>query len=1608
MEKPKETEKKRRSIVSLLFKGAVYFFIVFFLLFISLALLLQLPPVQNWTVKKGTNIINKKIDGHIAVGGVQLSLMDGLVLEDIYVVTDAKDTIISSELISVSFNSSLFSMYTHGIDLNDFVLRNAKLNLVRKAADADFNLIKLLKPVLGTSEKESESRGKLNLSLESLSLEGVDITIIDEKNQSNQYFYIKEGYVSINELDLENYVFDIGTIELEDPIIEIINKKKNNQQGAINEEAIDDSAKNDLSIKVNAIIIKNGKMTLDQGGYSNGSLDTRDIKVDDFELLSSNVILLQDSLFTGVVDSFKGELNQKFRVKAASASQIELREDKILLSDLKFLSDKTKLVNTNITIDNPGDITKASIMADLDDIDLSLDELLYFYPKLESNEFVKLNRYKNIHLDGSLRGSEGSITGNNITLAIGESTFFKGDIKGRNMSTKDNELINLNIESLSTDMRSLRSIIPGFNVPENFDKLGAISYKGRIDGYFKDFVTFGSVNTALGDADLDVRLDIKEGVQDANYSGSIKLNDFDLRTWSDNEDLGNISMQVEVEQGSGLTLDKADASLEGVIRSFDYKGYHYQNVQLNGSLSQNKFIGNLVTNDENADIDFDGEVIFRSVDPETGIVDSIPKYKFNAVIKNLDLMALNLSEKPYRIITEIDINMSGKDLRSIEGTANNYGLTIMTNDTIYRLDSLLVSSKRLINDQMQFKLDSKMGSAELEGVYDLEKVPITFVKIIKENYPYHTRNLGFDETLGNSDFQNFKFDIDIKDTENTLELAGVKNLRIVNTKLDGYINNESDKFDVSIKSPMFIHDQYKFIDLEARAVSSGNFGSFYAYSDTTYIDTRVIQPITISTTFTGDTVDFQILTYELIDSIGKIELQGQLIPHPRGYEVNLENDSWNMLGDKWVFDRKNKFVFGRDYIDIEYFEMKDSTRSIKLADVNNKGLDIQMENFDIELAAPIIDFEKMLLTGEGDLQLRIDDLFTDPRVNGYYEVPALAVNGDDFGKLYMSVKQTYKDTMHVNLSIYKDEQYLNLNGIYDVKRNYLDSELRVNKYPLTIFEYIIPEGIEDTKGTASLDVKINGNLDDLKLNGNGLLENGGTKISYLGVPYEFDKQTVTLTEDYIDFTGLEIVDPKGNVATMKGGLTHDLLRDLRLDVTMSSDNFIAMETTENTNPLYYGHAEGAMEVKFSGGFDFADIRVKAKTGPSTKMTFPIQISQSGTEESFVKFSNSASSVFETNFTEDFVLTGLDFEMDLDITDDADVALIFDETVGDKLQGRGSGNVQVFIKRTGEFDVFGDYQIEQGEYLFTAYGFVAKPFEIERGGIITWTGDPFDANLDIRAKYQNLRAPLNVFLEEYMVGRPELQAEASNSTDIELMLLLKGTLFNPDVNFDINIPQVIGELKSYADSKMRTLRATDNGINNQVVGLLFFRNFLPYNNPLASLSGADISATAINTVSEFFASQLSLLVTEIIEQRLTDESFIQGVDVDIGFSQNTNFLGTNDNTQTGLIPDVVDLNVRNRFKNENFVLNLGTNYVRESNLGQANFFLTDVVLEWFITEDRRLKFNIYNRTDFDEVAGARRWKTGFGLRYRTEFGTFSDFKDKVEQSLEGGASIEGGK
>jgi len=362
-------------------------------------------------------------------------------------------------------------------------------------------------------------------------------------------------------------------------------------------------------------------------------------------------------------------------------------------------------------------------------------------------------------------------------------------------------------------------------------------------------------------------------------------------------------------------------------------------------------------------------------------------------------------------------------------------------------------------------------------------------------------------------------------------------------------------------------------------------------------------------------------------------------------------------------------------------------------------------------------------------------------------------------------------------------------------------------------------------------------------------------------------------------------------------------------------------------------------------------------------------------------------------------------MNVSITPDAELNIIFDKQLNDVLRGRGTGDVQIYITREGEFLTYGDFVIESGSYNLTIYNFANKAFNIRQGGTIRWTGDPVNTNLDISAQYEDLKTNLDVFLAEFLdpnLSSATAQAEAGRKKEVDLLMHIGGTLYEPIVNFDLEFPDIeSAELKSYVDSKMRSLRTNPNSLNDQVAGLITFNTFLPSTNSqrLDIYNGATALNTATSTLSEMVSNQFSYLITNFLNEAIGDNSIFSSIDVELGLNQN-NILNSEDAGLFDLFdPDEIEsyLNARFKFLDEKFSVRVGGNYIRRGNfLNQLEngALIGDVAIEYDITDDRRLKLRFYNRFDRDEVSGNPKNKSGLGLSYRKEFGSLVDFKRDI--------------
>jgi len=1601
----KAPQKKRR------FRWLLWLLLALLILLIAIPLIIQLKPVQKWLIDKVTDNLSERTSSVVSIEAIDFSVFSGLLLNDLYVSSPEmeNDTLMYVGEFSTSLTENILSLLKKEVLLDEISLSDAMINIKKMEGDNVSNLRKFLLRLSNEDNDRLRDRKSYQIDLEQINFNNTSISITDETLDDKTYITLDNGYIDFEAISIEHNSYDINKLFFSNPSV-IIEKGKDTSvkvKTSVKNELTNNAALNlPVNLTAKELEIVNGYFSLNDKNHRKinlqRALDYNHLNVSNIDINATDISVNKDFSIAASISKLKLQESSGFGIEELSVDELIIDTSHIVLSDFGLLLNDSEV--KNYIEFQYGDFSdfknfgqKIKVVSDMRGSVIAVSDLTYFFPELKTKPFFKENANSVLNLSGIVNGNLKNLEADRLNLAIDDRINLRGSISGRNLDKPKSAIFNMYIDDLNTSMSDLREIIPGFNPPAQFDKLGPIHFTGDIEGFFNDLVVYGNTRSDIGTVDLDMRLDTKDGINEARYSGEISLNDFDLNKWTGNPDLGMTTLSGKITDGKGLSFDNVDSKLQADLESFTYKGYNYHSVQLQGQLTKNQFVGSVIARDPNLDLDFDGEV---------QILDNYFNSDFKADIKSIDLVALNLSSEFSDITGNFDLKLKGSSISDFEGTATMRDLQLVYKEKSFAFDSLFLVSTPSDDENRNVIVYSDLLNVSLDGKFDLAKVGPAFKNLIYYEHPKWASKLGIHNAISGLDNdQKFRFKINIKDTKDYLELANVNDLRFKQISIEGSAGLKDNEYETVITIDTSYYKEMVFEKLDVESSNSNGEAALDLTILNILSGNRIFEPISITTSLEDDVIDVRLKTENILDSIGMIDIGLSIEPEDDMIAFRVRNNELDMLGSNWNVSGANKILVGKEYIGIDSLTFSDGYRMINLSDIRNKGIQGQLSNFDFLIINGIIDYERIKFAGEGDVKLKVESIYSDPVINGLIDIPEFTLNDEDYGRLV--VKATDRNEGFVNTLVTlinpTNGMSIYVEGDYVKDRKYVNAKVDIDDLPLDIFEFIIEDGISLTSGTTDIDAGLFGDLDNMTLIGEGKLKEAATRVNYLGNYITIGDEPITINTKVIDFTGVTIRDKYNNEAILEGGFVHDLFRDFGLDLTINSDKFLALDTDKSDNPMYYGQGMGAVEVSFLGPVNATDINVTAEMSEGSVLNIPIEDSYEDFDESFIKFVDRAALDRDTIVEDNTViLEGADVEMNLSITEAAQVNIIFDEKTNDVIRGNGVGDMRVVVTREGDFNVFGDYEVFDGEYLFTAWGIVAKPFKVRKGGNITWTGDPVNANINIEADYEDLRVPTNIFLQEYLVtGNDDLRLQSRKRTRVDLTLDLTGTLYKPIVNFDIKFPELQGELRSFADAKLRSLKENSVDLNEQVAGLIIFRSFLPSNRfGNVITTGSAVVETGYNTLSEFVSNQLSYLLSSILQEALTDNGFVSGIDFEIGISRNASLLNNANSNNNNYFPDEIEVHFKPRFQNDKWGIDYGTSFVnaRNSSFGITNYVIHDVALEYFLTEDKRLKLRAYGKWDKDEVQFQNEQKYGLGLNYRKEFGSLIDFKKDMQEQM----------
>ncbi|MDA9262078.1 translocation/assembly module TamB, partial [Flavobacteriales bacterium] len=400
------------------------------------------------------------------------------------------------------------------------------------------------------------------------------------------------------------------------------------------------------------------------------------------------------------------------------------------------------------------------------------------------------------------------------------------------------------------------------------------------------------------------------------------------------------------------------------------------------------------------------------------------------------------------------------------------------------------------------------------------------------------------------------------------------------------------------------------------------------------------------------------------------------------------------------------------------------------------------------------------------------------------------------------------------------------------------------------------------------------------------------------------------------------------------------------------------------------------EINIEGYQDEIDIVVNAKTEKGSNFTLPLYSSSEVELEDYVVFIDKDSTY---NKEETIDLEGINLDINVEVTADAKLQLIFDEVYGDIISTTGYGNLSMTVDKFDQFNLTGKYTIDKGDYLFTLglkrfENLINKKFEIANGSTINWYGDPYNADIDISAIYK-----LKTSLYEIMPQVTEATSDYKQRRDVNCIMLLTDNLMTPTIDFAIELPRA----NETERAVIANLMDTKQEMNKQVFSLLLLNRFLPTSNNTSNTDdgGRGNTGAVSTTASEILSNQLSNWLSKLSS------------DIDIGLNYRPGDNITSDEIAVALSTELL---------NDRLVIssNFGVSQGNEINQNE-NSLIGDVNVEYKLNEDGTFRVRVFSRTNEYDIINATQSQTtsGVGLYYKKEFNNWKEFitpKKKLKQ------------
>ena len=1084
------------------------------------------------------------------------------------------------------------------------------------------------------------------------------------------------------------------------------------------------------------------------------------------------------------------------------------------------------------------------------------------------------------------------------------------------------DIANLNLSPAGVEFLA-ENLGSKVKIPKEIQRLGTIHLTGKAKGYEKVLSAKGNIETDAGNISLQA---VKN---DDRIKASVDTRGVNLGRILYNRKLGTVEAKIDAHGTMKHIFAK------GNIVRFDYGNYDFHNIDIDGDYDMKTLRGTASIADPNVNLSVKGDYHLGS-----------RLYALDAAINHLRPTVLGMK----------------------------------MHDPSYSLDNISISANNK-GKEGHLDIEAPFVSLYARGQYDLTTIYGSIMRLVADKLPTIP---GISKHAAKG-YNDFTLQANITSAEVLQRMFGLPLSLSLPVHINGNISDAEKNVNLYINAPNFSWDGSAFHDANIELNTIG---------DSLKMEARISQglpyekaPVYRLRAAAADNTLSTLLYYANQSSklpiTGKIDARTQFFTSDNGatgVHVTV-NPSEIMLGEKkWLLNPAD-IIYRKNELTVDMLNFSHGDQHIiingKATPQATDSIVADLKDVDVAYILNLVNFHSVDFAGKASGKAVVKSIFQTPEAYANLDVKDFVFENGPLGTLHAKAAYDNQEgQINIDATAEDGPEHLTvINGYVSPKRNYIDLGIEAHNTSLKFMENFCGSFLNNVEAWCKGKLNVVGDLKNINLVGD-VVAHGRMHMKQLGTDYTFNHLRAHAIPDDIQFEGDSIYDSHYNgkhshFALIRGGIHHKHLTRLSYDLDIDANNFLGFDTHEFGDDTFYGTVFATGTVGIHGKSGETIIDIDATPEPHSIFVYNVASPDAISAGSFIHWNDATPYIYrpyspdsDKDKKKD---SSSDFSSDMRINflvntnPNLTLKLMMDEQTGDYITLNGNGVIRANYYNKGGLDMFGNYVVDHGQYKLTIQNIIKKDFDFQPGGTIAFGGDPYNAPLNLQAKYTVNGVPLS----DLNIGR----SFSSNNIRVDCLMDITGTPGAPKVDFSMDLPTVNSDAKQMIYSVINS----QEEMNQQVLYLLGIGRF--YTQTKNNQTSEDASQQSQTSLA--MQSLLSGTISQQINNVLS--SFVNSSNWNFGANISTGNEGFNNAEYEGILSG--------RLLNNRLLFNGQFGYRDNANATQS--FIGDFDLRYLIFPNGNLSIHVYNQTNDRYFTRNSLNTQGVGLIMKKDFFNLRD-------------------